>query len=577
MEEQAKDLQDYLIAIKKRKNAIIAIIAVIFLLTTLIAIILPSKYTSSATILIEQQDIPPELVMSTVTSFADQRIQTIKARVMTRTNLMKIIEKYNLYEDEREVETTDEIMERMDEDIALDIISADIVDPRTGRPSTATIAFTLSYTGEEPEKVQKVANELASLYLKENQTDRTQKASDTASFFETETQRLSEKISDLEDKLAKFKQENADALPELQTINLQLMQRMESELSQLQAKMDSLRERHTYLSGQLAMMDPGNTSIPGAGDVLKQLEAEYAVAIGKYSPEHPDVIRLKKQIEELKGQGATLDPSAIADQLKQLRTELKQKQQQYTAEHPDVVALKKKIATLEADLQKANEQKAEQSHYQAAPENPAYLNLQSQIQGVEGDMKATQEQAKALSAKLHALQEQLHRAPLVEREYLLLRRDYENAVARYNEMKAKQMQAEVAKQLETESKGERFTLIEPAALPEEPVSPNRPAIIFLGLVLSVGCGFGFAFVADAISGTVRGRKSIENLLGVTPLAIIPYEMNLADIRRKKRVRKRVIILFVLVIVFALLFIHFVISPLDVLWFRVLRKIEVLTA
>ncbi len=145
------------------------------------------------------------------------------------------------------------------------------------------------------------------------------------------------------------------------------------------------------------------------------------------------------------------------------------------------------------------------------------------------------------------------------------------------ETKAKQMQADVAKQLESESKGEKFTLIDPAALPEKPISPNRKAIIFLGFILALGSSIGFAIVADVISGTVRGARSVQRLLGALPLSVIPYEMNLQDKAKTKRVKKRVILLFITVIVLALLFIHFVVSPLDVLWFRILRKIDILMA
>ena len=149
-QEQEKDIQDYIIVIRKRKTAIFSIFSVVLFLTVAVAFLLPAIYRSSSTILIEQQEIPPELVMSTVTSYAAERIQTIQARVMSRTNLLKIIDKFNLYEDERKYETTEEIIERMQEDVSLDIISAEVVDPRTGRPSSATIAFSLAFKGESP-------------------------------------------------------------------------------------------------------------------------------------------------------------------------------------------------------------------------------------------------------------------------------------------------------------------------------------------------------------------------------------------------------------------------------------------
>jgi len=576
-QEQEKNIQDYIIAIRKRKTAIFSIFVVIVFITVSVAFLLPAVYKSSSTILIEQQEIPPELVMSTVTSYAAERIQTIQARVMSRTNLLKIIDKFNLYQDERKFETTEEIIERMQEDVSLDIVSAEVVDPRTGRPSVATIAFTLSFKGESPSTVQRVANELTSLYLNENLTSRTQKASETSVFFKEESERLGKQIDDLESKLATFKQEHADALPELQQLNLSILQRKETELSAIDANLRTLDEKNFYLTGQLAQIDPGNPAVPGSADRLKVLQAEYASVRSKYSDEHPDIVRLKSEIASLeKETGQSNDVNAITDELKSLTGELAQKREKYTSDHPDIVSLQDKISALNAELAAIKTRPVDE-HYRQQADNPLYITVESQIAGVKSEIKSLKTQREEVLKKITEIEHSLYSAPQVEREYLVLKRDYENSIVRYQETKAKQMQADVAKQLEAESKGEKFTLIDPAALPEKPVSPNRPAIIFLGFILALGSGLGFAIVADAISGTVRGARSIQQSLGALPLSIIPYEMNLHDRVKSKRIKKRVVILFVAVIVFALLFIHFIVSPLDVLWFRILRKIDILMA
>ncbi len=575
MEEQEKSLKDYLVAIRKRKPAIITIALVIFLLTVVIAFIIPPKYKSTATILIEQQEIPTTLVQSTVTSFADQQIQTIQARVMTRTNLLKIIDKFNLYKSEREFKTTEEIIKEMQDDIGLNVISADVVDPRTGRPTTATIAFSLSFEGEYPGQVQRVTSKLTSLYLSENLSSRSHKAADTAKFFKQEADRLSKRINKLESKLALFKQKNANSLPELQTLNLQILQKLEGDVSTQSATLNSLHERRFYLTGQLAQMDPGNPAIPDAAAQLKALEAQYVTARSKYSSHHPDVIRLKNAIDALKSQTGKYDLTGIADELVQVRTELAEKLKRYTPNHPDVIALKAKIKALSQTLA-ANKNKPEDKFYKNEPQNPAYVTLQAQLDAVNSQIKAISGQRARLKQKISNLEKDLYKAPQVERGYLVLKRNYDDTVARYQDTQAKQMQADVAKQLESESKGERFSLIDPAALPEKPISPNKPAIIFLGFILAIGCGIGFAFISDAISGTVKGAENLKNLVGVLPLSVIPYEMNLADIFKRKRIRKRGIILFILIIIIALLIIHFFITPLDVLWFRLLRRIELLT-
>jgi hypothetical protein len=216
-------------------------------------------------------------------------------------------------------------------------------------------------------------------------------------------------------------------------------------------------------------------------------------------------------------------------------------------------------------------------YFNVQPDNPAYITVKSQLTAADNEIKSVRVQRQKVINSISELEKTLYEAPQVEREYLVLKRDYENAVGRYQETKAKQMRADVAKQLESESKGERFTLIDPAILPEVPISPNRPAIIFLGFVLALGSSLGFAIVADAISGTVRGARGLRKAYGVLPLSIIPYEMNLQDRMKTKRIKKRMVLLFVAVIVFALLFIHLFVSPLDVLWFRALRKIDILMA
>ncbi len=576
MEEQEKSLKDYLVAIRKRKSTIITIATVIFLLTIVIAFLIPPKYKSTATILIEQQEIPTDLVQSTVTSFADQQIQTIQARVMTRTNLLKIIDKFNLYKSEREFETTEELVKNMQDDIGLNVINADVVDPRTGRPTTATIAFSLSFEGEYPGQVQRVASELSSLYLSENLSSRSHKAADTAKFFKQESDRLNKKINQLESRLALFKQKNANSLPELQSLNLQILQKLETDVSTQNTTLNSLQDRHFYLTGQLAQMDPGNPALPDAAAQLKSLEAQYATVRSQYSSHHPDVIRLKNAIDALKSQTGNYSSTGIVDELSQLRAELAEKLKRYTPDHPDVIALKAKIKSLTQALA-ASKNKPEDKFYKNNPQNPAYITLQAQLDAVGSQIKAVTRQRAHLKQKITDLEKDLYKAPQVERGYLVLKRDYDDAVQRYQQTQAKLMQADVAKQLESESKGERFSLIDPAALPEKPISPNKPAIIFLGFILATGCGIGFAFVSDAISGTVRGAQSLKNLVGVLPLAVIPYEMNLADITKRKRIRKRVVILFILVIVVALLVINFFITPLDVLWFRLLRKIDFLTS
>jgi len=129
---------------RHRKSALYAFLGTV-LVTLALALLLPSTYQSGATILIEQQEIPQDLVRSAVTSFADQRVQVISQRVMSTQNLLSLIERYDLYPDIRQSKPREVLMQKMRDDISMKMISADVIDPRSGRPTQATIAFGVSY------------------------------------------------------------------------------------------------------------------------------------------------------------------------------------------------------------------------------------------------------------------------------------------------------------------------------------------------------------------------------------------------------------------------------------------------
>ena len=177
---------DYIYILKRRKWSLVLPALIVFLIAVVVALALPSIYMSTSTILIEEQDIPADFVMTTVTSYVEQRLQSINQRMMSFTKLSEIIQRFNLYPELRDKLTSKEIIEKMKEDTLLEPVSTEVVDRRTGRPSAATIAFTLSYQEKNPNTVQQVANVLTSLFLSENLQVRETQAKETAAFLESE-------------------------------------------------------------------------------------------------------------------------------------------------------------------------------------------------------------------------------------------------------------------------------------------------------------------------------------------------------------------------------------------------------
>ncbi len=578
MEEQTRGLQDYLGILRRRKKQILTVAGILLLISVIVALSLPPSYRSTATILIEEQEIPTDLVRSTINGYADQRVQVITQQVMTRANMMQIIEKYDLYAKQRKHDTSEEVLKRMSNDIHFNLISADVVDRRSGAKTVATIAFTLAYDGETPDKAQKVDSELTTLYLNQNLKTRQEQSAETSTFLTAVANQLSAHISDIEAKLAAFKAKNVGRLPELATLNLQMRDRTDTQIMNADQQINALVQNQYYLEGQLAQLNPNTPMISSSGerilgpsDQLKTLEAQYASMSGAYAPDYPDVVKMRKEIAALKK--VTGNSNASDEQAKQLTgmyARLAVLREKYSDDYPDVVTLKKSIAALEKAQQKSAASGVAPTIQK--PENPAYITLQSQLESTRAQLKSLRANREQLKSQMESYETDIAQAPQVEREYLDLNRDHENSLKSYQDIKAKQLDARVSQEMEKDSKGERFSLIDPPDLPQKPHSPNRPAILFLGLILSLGGGLGYAGIRESMDSSVKSARGLAGLLSAPLLSVIPYMENVADRRKKSLFRLSLVVMVLVAIVVALLLINWLWMPLDVLWYSLLRKL-----
>jgi len=577
------DLRDVLKAVARRRYPALICVGAGIVLSLLLALFLPAHYQSSATILIEQQEVPSDLVRSTVTSYADQRVQVISQRVMTTETLLRIINRFELYADRRSRDTREELIERMRSDIDFRMISADVIDPRSGRPTAATIAFSVAFTNRNPETAARVANELTSLYLNENLEQRRRLAEEASAFLRSEGDRLSERISGLEKLLAEFKAKNADSLPEMSQFNLEQQNRTEQQINQLEAQQISLDQQRVFLEAQLAQLKPNSVVFSDSGeriltsaDRLKSLRSQLASAEALYSPDHPDIARLKREIAGLEQQNpAAEDRNDLARRLEQSRAELAAASERYGPEHPDRVRLAREVATLEARLAAAPQPPAPDEFKPVSGDNPAFVQIQAQLSANINDKRALTGQIARLRAEMTDYRRKISVSPQVEKEYRELARDYDNARVRYQEARAKQMEAQTAQNLESDRKGERFTLIEPPMVPEKPVSPNRGAVLLIGIFLSLLSAVGAIWMMERLDSTVRGRNDLQKLLGVTPLAVVPrIETRVEKRAARLRVRYTAAAASLVTVALMLASAHIFIRPLDSLWFAVLRKLGV---
>jgi uncharacterized protein involved in exopolysaccharide biosynthesis len=589
--EGGKTIGEYLSMLRRRKALIVAVAGILAPLAFLVALALPPVYRSTATILVQEQEVPPDLVRSTITSFADERIQVISQQVMTRAQLLNLVEKYDLYEKLLERASKEEVVERMRSDIKLSTINADISDRSSGRRVNATIAFTISYDAPDPERAQKVASELVTLYLNEHIKVRQQSVAETTAFLKQEAERLGAQIQATEAKLAEFKRRNVGRMPDSSAVNIQLAERTEAELQRIERETSLLQDRKLSIEAQLALVKPNlapaASMVAGAPvdstlspeDRLRALQARYASTSAVYGADHPDVRRMQREIAALRAETGASGTGDTAEQLKKLEVDLAVARERYGDGHPDVLRLRRSIAALEAlDSKGSSSLKAPDRRPVAdpprSPDNPAYVVLVAQLESTQRELKQLAATKEDLRAKQRAYDSRLLQIPEVEREYRDLTRDYENAQTRYREIRAKQMQAEGAVELERDLKAERFSPGEPANLPHRPYSPDRPRIALLGLLASVGGGLGLAWLRELFDRSIKGPLELARIAAVPILTPIPYIET--DRERASKRRRAVAIMGLVVLLFgAFLFgIHEFVKPLPALAESVANKIKV---
>jgi polysaccharide biosynthesis transport protein len=590
---ERKDLRSYVAIAMRRRRWLIATSSAGLVIALLIALLLPPRYRSTGTVLIEQQEMPVDLVRSTVTSYADERVQVISRRVMTTETLLDIIRRYDLYPRARARETREALLQRMRNDIGLKMISADVIDPRSGHPTSATIAFEVSYTGSSPDVAAKVANELTTLYLNENLTNRTQLAREATDFLRSEGDRIDKQISDLESRLEAFKKKNYDRLPELTPLNMQLLDRTEQQLLEAEEKQTSLEQQRVFLEAQLAELKPNSTLFSDTGerilsaqDRLKMLRSQLAAARAEYAADYPDVVNLQREVDGLEREVGD-SPSITNDlrrQLQEAQGELAAARKRYAPDHPDRVRLEREVASLQAQLTASEHESAAKGSAPGAQtgsdpnvvptdaDNPAYIQIKAQLSATINDLKSQADEIAKLRAQADGYQRDVTLAPAVEKEYHDLNRDYDNARLKYQEIRSKQVEARTAQDLEADREGERFTLIDPPLPPEEPVSPNRKLIFIAGIILSAGLAAGVVWLLEKIDTTIRTRGELLQLVGIPPLALVPYIGTESERRAARRRRQAATVGAVASLGIALVLVHFLYRPLDVLWFTWARRL-----
>lgn len=423
---------------------------------------LPERYSSEATLVMQQQILQRYVLPTNPTSNAEV-IQAMTREVLSRTHLLGIINQFDIYvEQKRNKATPESLVDFMRRDI--DIQS---LDPRT---QTDFNAFKISFTAGSPQLAQMVASRLTQLFIDENVKIRENRAASTSSFLAEQVQAAKRKLAEQEQRLRDFRTRYLGELPEQQGATLGTLTDLRTQLQSTMSSLSRAQEQQASLEGSLS-------------GSLARLQSERAALLAQYTPRHPEVVKKDQEIAKvaailrrLKGGGAG-------------------------AERPEALL---------------------------GPGDVVLSELARQVEANRREIDDLTKTETRLRAEIAQYQNRLNLTPIREQELAAILRDYDVVKQQYTDLQGKQLQSQLATNLEESPESLQFRLVDPPSLPVVPTSPKRLKISLGGFAAGIFLGVALAFLAESRDSSFHSEKSLSQrfalpvVLGV-PLLLTPRE------------------------------------------------------
>jgi polysaccharide chain length determinant protein (PEP-CTERM system associated) len=476
------DISQILSNLYRRKGLIISVFIVVSLLAAYLATILPKIYRSSTLIVVTPQKVPTSFIASTVTIDLNERMQSIIQEILSRTQLEKIIQEFDIYPSETKGSIEDRI-ERLRRKIK--------VEPRRNN------VFELSFESENPEKAKQVTSRLASLFIDQNLQVREQQAEGTRSFINAEAERLRKELEEQETVVNQYKATHRYELPDQLDTNLRSLEQLRRELEANNLRLGALQERKGILQKQTVESDILGMDLLGGSLLGSDTGAT----------ENVQVQMKKKELDSLL--------------------------QRYSSKHPDVVRLKKEIQALEAVGKDTISSKPANST--TSPNvNPLKQVLQTQITDIDAELQALRSQGERMRSQVGVLQARVDSTPIRAIELSKISRGYEITLKKYQDLLAKSLESELSENMEKKLKGEQFQILDPANFPLKPFRPDRGMIILVGLFAGLAGGVGLAFLLDNLNTAFKRSEDINTYVNVPLLATIPTLITRGSVLEQRR-------------------------------------------
>ena len=403
---------------------------------------LPPKYQATTLILVDAQTVPKDYVKTTVTTSLRDRLRSIQEEITNRENLERIILEMDLYPEMRREQPMETVVAKIRRNLRVK------VEP--GR------AFRISFTGDEPADLARTTNRLAELFIEENLRQREGQAKRTADFLENELEDMRRQLEEKEAEVASFRVRHEGELPEQRLVNLAAITNLDRKLDLNQQAFEQAEIRRLLLRREVSASPDGSITASNPRERLQQLRMQLVELRSRFTERHPDVARLKREIDELEAVGVGSEE---------------------VEEPPALMGLDPELA--------------------------------AELSAVDRQVEQLESEREELLAEITEIQARLDHTPRLEQEMLRLTRDYDNLERSYQDLLSKRIEARLAERLEKSQEGEQFRILARAIPPQRPYYPNKIYCLGVGLAAGALLGVGAAFLREVADQTYGNQRSLQ--------------------------------------------------------------------
>jgi polysaccharide chain length determinant protein (PEP-CTERM system associated) len=353
-----------------------------------------------------------------------------------------------------------------------------------GTRSAELPGFNVEVAMGEARLAQKVCTEITTMFMDQNLRLHQKQAEDTAQFLAKQVEGAKAKLDEQDARLAGFQSRYIGELPEDEKTNLTLLMGMTPQLEVVTQALNQAQQEKAFVESQLS-----------------------------------------QQLTALKWSQEGQNPQTLDQQLSILQSRLLSLRGHYTEEHPDVVKLKNDIAELRKNkIQDASAQDQGQSIEDQAMvtmiESPEIQQFRAQLHQIKVTISQKKREQENLHQQVRTLQSRVQLSPRIQQEFKALTRDYQTALEFYNDLLKKRNESQMATELERLQQGEQFRVLDPPSLPERPSFPNRPLFGLCGLSAGLVLGLGLVTLSESRDKSMWTKRDVETYLGVSTLAVI---------------------------------------------------------